>query len=141
MIKTTKCIFYGLTILTLTYCLIPFFRVDLRPNPEAEHIYVFCSLFMLGFPRYTLDVFRSIIHYVPIVFLVVLLIPFINKKMIISNILLCLSIIVCLVEIIWFKNRLPFGILLAFLVHIIIIYNVYIHLLNEQIKLWNLKTE
>ena len=129
--KITLIIFYSLIALSFIFSFIPFFKVDLRASPNADHIYAYRSLFVLGFPRYSSDRFQMVFYYSPLLFLALVAIPFLNKNTILINVFLGLAIVSSLIEIIWFNNKLPFGILLTLILCITIVYNVYRYFLRD----------
>ena len=125
MKRIIKIIYYGLLAISLAFCFIPFFRVDLRTNINDSHVYVFQSLFIQGLPKRIDHIFPTCLYYLPILTIVVLAIPFINKIVILCNVFLGLSIVACFLGIFWINNAIVFCALLSVLALIVIVYNVY----------------
>lgn len=122
--KILKYVFYGMLALALIFCFIPFFRIDIRPRPDSEHIYVFRSLFTQGFPSNSNIYYSLPFHYLPILVLAIVAIPYVNRILVLTDILLGLSVVSCFIEMFWFNNDLMFGLLLVFIVIITSLYNI-----------------
>lgn len=125
MKRVIKIICYGLLVVSFAFCFIPFFRIDLRTNVNDDHVYVFQSLFIQGLPKRIDHIFPACLYFLPILTIVILAIPFINKSFILCNVFLGLSIVACFLGIFWINNAIVFCALLSIIVLITIVYNVY----------------
>lgn len=122
--QTLYILFYAILILALVFYFIPCFRIDLRTKPSSEHIYVYQSVFILGFPKYTHSYLFTVVSYIPLISIIVVIIPFINRFFILTNILLGTALLACLNEIVFINNRETYGLLLLFILVIAAIYNL-----------------
>lgn len=130
-----KKVFYIISVLATLFWFIPLFCIDLRATPSQEHVYVYHSLFTLGLSSTNNSGWWfAIVHYLPLTIILIIMIPFINRHLILTNAFLGFSIIICLFETIRLGNRLAFGILLIFMVVIISIYNIQYFLHKNKIE-------
>lgn len=133
MNRILKYIFYGLIAFTFIFCFIPLFRIDVRPTPNSDPIYIYQSLFIQGFHGKSINYYSLPFHYFPIVVIILIAIPYINRIIVLTDILLGLSMICCFLEMFLFNNDLMFGLLLIIVVIITVIYNIS-YFLEKEIR-------